>query len=56
MTVYQYLLTYEGEYSLSPFFGVPPHNGVCHGDDIIYTWVVKSVGLSDVSEVLGKQM
>ena len=56
VTVYQYLLTYEGEYSLSPFFEVPPHNGVCHGDDIIYTWVVKSVGLSDVSEVLGKQM
>ena len=37
VTVYQYLLTYEGEYSLSMVWGLDP-TGVCHGDDLIYVW------------------
>ena len=44
----------EGKYSVSPFFGVPVGNGVCHGDDLIYLWVVKAVGTSDVSSLTGK--
>ena len=37
VTVYQYLLTYEGERSFSELFGVDPV-GVCHGDDMFYLW------------------
>ena len=37
VTVYQYILTYEGEYSFSQLFYVPP-NGVCHADDLLYLW------------------
>ena len=53
VTVYQYLLTYQGEYSTSPIFEVPAHNGVCHGEDLIYLWVIKSYGLADITQVLG---
>jgi len=37
MVVYQYMLTYEGQYSFSQLFGVDP-TGVCHADDLIYLW------------------
>ena len=37
MTVYQYVLTYQGEYSFSQVWGVDPA-GVCHADDLIYIW------------------
>jgi len=37
MTVYQYILTYEGEFSFSERFGVDPE-GVCHADDLLYIW------------------
>ena len=53
VTLYQYLLTYQGQYSVSALFGVPVGNGVCHGDDLIYLWVVKAVGTADVSGLLG---
>ena len=51
--LYQYLLTYQGEYSASVFFGTPPGNGVCHGDDIIYLWTAKASGTADISDLLG---
>ena len=35
--VYQYILTYEGEFSFSEVYNVPP-NGVCHADDLLYLW------------------
>ena len=35
MTVFQYLLTYEGKYSVTNIYGVDPL-GVCHADDLIY--------------------
>ena len=35
--VYQYILSYEGEFSFSEIYGVPP-NGVCHADDQLYLW------------------
>ena len=35
VTVYQYVLTYQGEYSLSNLFQVPTV-GVCHADDLLY--------------------
>ena len=41
MTVYQYLLKYEGKYSASVLFGAPVGTGVCHADDLIYLWDVK---------------
>ena len=37
MTVYQYILTYEGLYSLTLMSGILP-KGVCHADDCIYLW------------------
>ena len=37
VTVYQYILSYEGEFSFSEIYGVPP-NGVCHADDQLYLW------------------
>ena len=37
MTVYQYLLTYEGQFSFTQLFGQDPV-GVCHADDLIYLW------------------
>ena len=37
VTVYQYILTYEGEYSVTQLFGLD-HIGVCHADDLIYLW------------------
>ena len=56
VTLYQYLLTYQGEYSASVFFGgTPPGNGVCHGDDLIYLWVAKASGTADISDLLGNK-
>merc|ERR1712156_318779 len=37
VTVYQYILTYEGEFSFSEVYNVLP-NGVCHADDLLYLW------------------
>ena len=37
VTVYQYMLTYEGEFSFTQLFGLNPA-GVCHADDLIYLW------------------
>ena len=37
MKVYQYILSYEGQYSFSQMQGIKPH-GVCHIDDLIYQW------------------
>ena len=37
VTVYQYILTYEGEHSFSEVYSVPP-TGVCHADDLLYLW------------------
>lgn len=34
---YFYMLTYQGNYSLTDFFGVEPL-GVCHGDELFYLW------------------
>ena len=36
-TVFQYILTYEGEFSFSQLYYVPKQ-GVCHADDLIYLW------------------
>ena len=33
--MYQYILTYQGEYSYTNLLGLPTI-GVCHGDDLIY--------------------
>jgi len=37
VTVYQYILTYQGEHSFTESFGIPPV-GVCHADDLMYLW------------------
>ena len=37
ITLYHYILTYEGEYSFTQLFGVDPA-GVCHADDLQYQW------------------
>ena len=36
-TVFQYILTYEGEFSFSQLYYVSPQ-GVCHADDLLYLW------------------
>ena len=40
ITVYQYILTYEGKHSLdlNRWYGVLEPIGVSHGDDLIYLW------------------
>ena len=48
-TVYQYVLTYEGKYSTSVFYGAPVGTGVCHSDDLIYLWEMKAY-----SDAIGK--
>ena len=35
VSVYQYILTYVGDYSLTQFFGIE-QAGVCHADDLFY--------------------
>ena len=37
MTVYQYILSYQGKFSFSQFVGIEPI-GVCHIDDLFYLW------------------
>ena len=53
VTLYQYLLTYQGQYSISPLFNVSVGNGVCHGDDLIYFWNSNAMGTADISSVWG---
>ena len=36
VTIFQYILTYEGKFSVSQFFGIAEPEGVSHGDDLIY--------------------
>ena len=52
VTVYQYILTYEGEYSFSEIYSVPP-NGVCHADDLLYLWNPSFLGPLTGEDVLG---
>ena len=37
VTVYEYILTYQGSFSLTQVYGIDPI-GVCHGDDLGYQW------------------
>ena len=46
VNVYQYILTYEREFSFLHVFGLAPR-GVCHTDDLIYMW--DTVDLARVS-------
>ena len=34
--VFVYVLSHQGEHSLTQFFGFPEPLGVCHGDDLFY--------------------
>ena len=47
VTVYQYILAYEGHYSFTQFYGIDS-NGVCHADDLFYLWE-PLFGLDDLS-------
>ena len=39
ITVYQYIVTYEGKHSFATvWFGLPEPIGVNHGDDLLYLW------------------
>ena len=46
VTVFQYILTYRGQFSFSQDFGVDPL-GVCHADDLIYIWNPVDIGDAD---------
>ena len=37
MSIYNYILTHEGFYSLTLLNGILP-KGVCHADDLFYLW------------------
>ena len=37
ISLYHYILTYEGQFSFTQLFGVDPA-GVCHADDLQYQW------------------
>ena len=38
VTVYQYILSYEGQFSWSQLHGIDDPMGVCHCDDLYYLW------------------
>jgi len=38
ITVYQYVLTHRGQFSITQLNGVPETHGVSHADDLIYEW------------------
>ena len=48
-TVFQYVLTYEGEYSFSALYGIPA-NGVCHADDLLYLWNPSFLGKTQLKQ------
>ena len=52
VTVYQYILSYEGKYSFSTLDGVPVGTGVTHGDDLFYLWDMPY--LTDLGYNIGK--
>jgi len=43
VTVFQYILSYRGQFSLTQEFGVDPL-GVCHADDLLYIWDPVDIG------------
>ena len=47
--MYQYILTYQGEYSYTNIFGLPTI-GVCHADDLIYIFDNITGPLNDADE------
>ena len=55
VTVYQYILSYEGEFSFSEIYGVPP-NGVCHADDQLYLWNPWLLGPLSGDDVTGQSI
>jgi len=38
VTVYHYILTHRGQFSITQLNGVPETHGVSHADDLIYEW------------------
>ena len=51
--VFQYILTYQGQYSLTQFYGLDAV-GVCHGDDLFYIW--ESLPLNEQDLAVSKTM
>ena len=43
--VYQAILTYQGQYSLTNYLGLGKY-GVCHADDLFYMWTLKDLPLN----------
>ena len=50
VTVYQAILTYEGERSFSQLFGLDKY-GVCHADDLLYLWQFKDFPLDEEEDI-----
>ena len=48
-------ITYEGEFSFSEMYGVPP-NGVCHADDQLYLWNPWLLGPLSGDDVTGQSI
>ena len=38
--IFEYIVTYEGEYSFTQAAGIESVLGVCHGDEMIYMWEI----------------
>ena len=51
--VFQYILTYQGQYSLTQLYGLDLV-GVCHGDDLFYIWESLPLNEQDLAVSIGK--
>ena len=51
MTVYKYILTYQGQFSITQLYGFGPV-GVCHADDLLYMWDYPELPLSNEDDKL----
>ena len=56
MTVYQYIFTYEGQNSLTKFFGIQEPIGVCHADELFYLWKLFNTTLNEADTAVMKTM
>ena len=53
--MYQYILTYQGQYSITNIYGLPTI-GVCHGDDLIYVFDSLTPPLNDKDQFVSNLM
>ena len=55
VTVFQYILTYQGKHSLTQLYGLDTI-GVCHGDDLFYIWELSPFLVTDEDLLVSNTM